>query len=60
MDVQVSFEPGDPPCGQVIRVDPLPRTSGQGAQPRHVPVPFAGWLGLLRVLSDLWAEPDEP
>ena len=60
VDVQVSFEPGDPPCGHVTRVDPLAPTGGQGAQQPHALVPFTGWLGLLRVLSDLLAELDGP
>jgi hypothetical protein len=41
--VEIVFEECDPPSGRV---------AGQGADP----VPFVGWLGLLRVISELLTE----
>ncbi len=60
MDVQLSFEPGDPPRGHVTRVDSLGPPGEKDAQSPDATVRFEGWLGLLRVLSDILAEPDEP
>ena len=56
MELRVTFEPGEPPCGHVVLVGSL--------RPAHeefdAPIPFIGWLGLLHVLSDLFAPPDDP
>ena len=52
MELRVTFEPGEPPCGHVALVV----RPGKEVDP----IPFIGWLGLLRVLSDLFAEPDDP
>lgn len=53
MELRVTFYPGEPPCGHVELV-------GRPAGELEVAIPFIGWLGLLRVLSDLFAEPDDP
>ena len=53
MELRVTFEPGEPPCGRVALV-------GRPDEESRVAIPFIGWLGLLRVLSDLFAEPDGP
>ena len=53
MELRVTFEPGEPPCGNVALV-------GRPGKEVDPAIPFIGWLGLLRVLSDLFAEPDEP
>lgn len=53
MELRVTFEPGEPPCGHVALVE-RPKRKVDPA------IPFIGWLGLLRVLSDFLAEPDDP
>ena len=53
MELRVTFEPGEPPCGYVALV-------GRPGREMEAAVPFTGWLGLLRVLYDLFAEPDDP
>ena len=53
MELRVTFEPGEPPCGHVALV-------GRPGKEVDPAIPFIGWLGLLRVLSDLFAESDEP
>jgi hypothetical protein len=47
MEVHIWLDPSDPPVGR------LSVTRARGV-PGHVPssVPFSGWLGLLRALSD--------
>jgi hypothetical protein len=57
--VTVTFWNGDPPCGHISIVKPM--VPGDGARLREpaAAVAFTGWLGLLRVLSDLLARSDE-
>jgi hypothetical protein len=43
--IQIWFEEKDPP-------------RGKAASERTDPLPFVGWLGLLRVLSELLARPE--
>ena len=53
MELRVTFEPGEPPCGHVALM-------GRPGRELGAAIPFIGWLGLLRVLSDLFAELDKP
>jgi hypothetical protein len=47
MEVHIWLDPSDPPVGRLTVTSP-PGTSGE----LHRSVPFSGWLGLLRALSD--------
>jgi len=57
VDLCVTFEDGTPPCGHVTLLHLLRPDTCQGPD---VAIPFVGWLGLLRVLSDLLAMPADP
>jgi hypothetical protein len=52
MDVLIRLEREGPPAGTVF---PMRETTGTAA-----PVPFVGWLGLLRVLAEIVGEPRDP
>lgn len=49
----VTFEAGTPPCGHVALVDASSAGEDGVAWESEPPISFVGWLGLLRVLSDL-------
>jgi hypothetical protein len=44
MEVRISLDQSEPPVGRLIVTSP--------SEPRCSSVPFTGWLGLLRALSD--------
>lgn len=46
MDVVIRFERIEPPAGTVLRQNDATATSTD-------PLPFVGWLGLLRVLAEV-------
>jgi len=55
MEVRISLDQSEPPVGRVTV------TSPRGVPATHSSVPFTGWLGLLRALSDvLGASGDAP
>ena len=57
--VTVTFRSGDPPCGHISIVKPMAPVDDASLREPATAVPFTGWLGLLRVLSDLLAQSDE-
>ena len=60
MELRVTFETGDPPTGHVTLVEAQGPLAKQPRPQGDHPIPFTGWLGLLRVLCDLLGHPDEP
>jgi hypothetical protein len=50
MDVLIRLDHGEPPVGTVV---PLGADDAIGADYAIAAVPFVGWLGLLRALSNL-------
>ena len=60
MELRVTFEPGEPPCGHVVLVGSLRPAHEETDGELDAPIPFIGWLGLLRVLSDLFSPADDP
>ncbi|MGH9226023.1 MAG: hypothetical protein ACRD2W_20070 [Acidimicrobiales bacterium] len=59
MELRVIFEAGDPPCGHVEIMNPRHPTGRPPTGEIRLSIAFTGWLGLLRVLSDLLARPDD-
>ena len=61
VELRVIFEPGEPPCGHVVAMPAFRAGDGEPACPQPAAeIPFTGWLGLLRVLSDLVARAPDP
>lgn len=55
MDVLIRFERRQPPAGTVFRLRKEERAPETGEA-----IAFVGWLGLLRVLSEVMREAGEP
>jgi hypothetical protein len=55
VDVRISFDRTEPPVGHVQRLAE-PGRSGDSAP---AAIEFAGWLGLLRALSEVLSNPED-
>ena len=47
MEVRISLDQSEPPVGRLMVTSPREAQAGS-----HMAIPFTGWLGLLRALSD--------
>jgi len=54
MEIRIVLDTAEPPAGRVRVIGAAGQASGSGAGPE---VGFSGWLGLLRVLYEVTAEP---
>jgi hypothetical protein len=52
VDVVIRIERAEPPVGTVRRVGAL----GRGVAEEDAEIPFEGWLGLMRALSEVFGE----
>ena len=60
VDLYIAFDAHSPPSGRVV-AELVPPTANEhrGGERGEVGVPFSGWLGLLKVLSDVLEAADE-
>jgi hypothetical protein len=56
MEIRITLDRAEPPTGR-LRLVPSPQVTPRPADGEEIP--FTGWLGLLRALSEVLGPPDD-